>query len=94
MAGRRFSNSAHRAHNAFTNRIDYRWLHRRYDHVQPHVTHALLNRFGEDGTPVMDENAVRIVSRDRFPDLLHGPLRRGMGRSIDLKESAMGRVLP
>src|SRR5262249_50445717 len=50
------------------------------------MTHALINVFGEKRIPVMDENAVGVISRDCFSELLHGPRRRWMTRDIDMKE--------
>jgi hypothetical protein len=35
----------------------------------------------------MDQDAVRVISRNRFAELLHGPLSRGMCRDIDVYES-------
>ena len=70
----------------FADRIGHRGPYRRFYHVQPHMTHALVDVFGEDGIPVMDEHAVGVISRDCFSELLDGPLRRGMGRDIDVKE--------
>ena len=56
------------------------------------MAHALINRFGEDGVPVMDEYAVRVVSRDRFTQLLDRPLSGGMRCHIDMKEPAAGML--
>src|SRR5262247_1966495 len=50
------------------------------------MTHALIDVFGENSIPVMDENAVDMISRDCFSELLHGPRRRGMPCDIDMQE--------
>src|SRR5262245_20935623 len=50
------------------------------------MTHALVDVLGEESISVMDENAVGVISRDGFSELLHGPRRRGVRRDIDLKE--------
>src|SRR5215831_17861889 len=50
------------------------------------MTHALIDVFGENSIPVMDEHAVGMISRDCFSELLHGPRRRGMSRDIDMQE--------
>ena len=76
----------------FADRIGYGRPYWRFDHVQPHVTYGLVNVFGEDGMPVMDENAVYVVSRNGFAELLQGPLRRGMGCDIDVKEPPAGML--
>src|SRR5262249_17739306 len=50
------------------------------------MTHALVDVLGEKSIPVMDENAVGVISRECFSELVHGPRRRGMRRDIDMKE--------
>src|SRR5215831_12900581 len=76
----------------FADRIGHGRPYWRFDHVQPHVTYGLVNVFGEDDIPVMDENAVRVVSRNGFAELLPGPLRRGMGCDIDVEEPPAGML--
>ena len=62
--------SPHRSNDAFANSIRHRRLHRCFEHVQPHVTHVLVNLFGKDGIAVMNEHVIRVVSRDCFSELL------------------------
>ena len=53
------------------------------------VSLLLVSALGCDQPGAMPgENAVGVISRDRFSELLDGPLRRGMRRHIDMKESA------
>src|SRR5262249_35853985 len=80
--------SPHRSNDAFANSIRHRRLYRCFEHMQPHMTHALVNLFGKDGIAVMNEHAICMVSRDCFTELLGGPRRRGMRRDIDVQESA------
>ena len=40
---------------------------------QSQVTYALIKLLGENAVAVMEQEAVRVVNRDRFPQLLHGP---------------------
>src|SRR5919106_132880 len=80
----------HRPDDAFTGRIGHGRPYRGCDDVQPHMPYTLVNCFGENGISVMDEHAVCMVSRDRFTELLYGPLRSGMRRDVDVNESATG----
>ena len=36
-----------------------------------HMTHVLIHRFGEDGVPVMNEDAVGMINRNGFSGLLY-----------------------
>jgi hypothetical protein len=45
---------------------------------------------GEDTVAVMDEEAVAVIRRYRFAQLLQGPLRRGMRRDVDMEQAAAG----
>jgi hypothetical protein len=56
------------------------------------VAHALVEFVREDTVPVMDEKSVPMVSRNRFAELLDGPLGRRMCRDIGMQNSAR-RVL-
>ena len=38
----------------------------------------------------MDHDAVRVIGRNGFAELLHGPLSRGICRDTNVKESATG----
>jgi hypothetical protein len=42
------------------------------------VPHLLIKLSGEDAVSVMDEEAVAVVNRDGFTQLLKGPCRGGM----------------
>jgi hypothetical protein len=57
--------SPQRPDDPFADRVGPRRLDWCLDHVQPHVPHALINVFGEDGIPVMDKNAGKR-SRGKF----------------------------
>ena len=80
--------ASHRANNPFANRIGHGRPHGRFEHAQPQIPDTLIHLFGENGIPVMDQDAVRVTGRNRFSELLHGPLGGGMRRHIDVKESA------
>src|SRR5215471_16602377 len=36
----------------------------------------------EDAIAIMDDEAIGMIARQRFPELLQRPLRRGMGRDV------------
>src|SRR5215510_10064557 len=78
----------HRSNDAFAYSIRHGRLHRCFAHIQPHVTHALVNLFGKDGIAVMNEDAIDVVSRDCCSKLLDGPRRRGMRHDIDVQGSS------
>src|SRR4030095_4886633 len=80
--------SSQRPEHPFADRIRHRRSHGCFDDVQPHMAHALVNVLGEDGISVMDEKTVRVISWDRFAELLDSPQRRRMRRHIDMKEPA------
>src|SRR5262249_23360214 len=77
----------HRPDYPFTDGIRHRRLHRCFEHAYPHTPDTPVNFFGKNGIPVMDENTVRLVSWDRFSELLHGPLSGRMCRHIDMNKS-------
>jgi hypothetical protein len=57
-------------------------------HVQAQVADAPVQGLGEDAVTVMDEEAVPMIRRERFPQLLQGPLRRRMSCDVDMEQSA------
>src|SRR5919202_3997977 len=54
------------------------------------MPYPLINLMGENRVAIMDHNTVRVIGWNRCTDLLHGPLRCGIRRDIDVKESAAG----
>src|SRR5215471_10155256 len=42
----------------------------------------------EDAIPIVNEEAVGMIARQRFPELLHCPFRRGMGREVVVENPA------
>src|SRR6516164_2512451 len=78
--------------NAFTDGIRHGRPHGRFEHAQTHMTHPLIHVGGENGVTVMNQYAVRVIDWDRFPELLHGPLRSRMRGDIDMHQSAAGML--
>ena len=81
-----------RADEPFAEGVGLRSPHRCLEHPQPQVTYALVKLGRENAVPVMQQKTVAMIGRNRFPELLEGPLRCGMGCHIDMEE-APGRVL-
>src|SRR5262249_53750180 len=81
--------SAQCAQQSFTEGIRLRSPHRCLEHPQPQMTYALVKLRGENAVPIMQKEAVAMVSRDRCAELVEGPGRRGMRRDIDMQD-AMG----
>src|SRR5215471_17303250 len=65
------------AAESFAHRIRLWGPHRRPQNPYPQVAKALVNRLREDAVPIMDDEAVGMVTRQRFPELLQRPFRRG-----------------
>src|SRR5215471_16903291 len=42
----------------------------------------------EHAVAIVDDEAVRMVTRQRFPELLQRPFRRGMGRDVEVENPA------
>jgi hypothetical protein len=84
--------SSQSSNNAFTDDIRHGRPHGRFEHAQTHMTHPLIHVGGENGVTVMNQYAVRVIDRDRFPELLHGPLRSRMRGDIDMHQSAAGML--
>ena len=53
---------------------------------------TLVDLRSEDAIAIMDEEAVRMIAGQRFPELLQRPCRRGMGRNV-LVENLAGSNL-
>src|SRR5215471_10027554 len=56
--------------------------HRRPQNSYPQVGESLVDFLCEDAIAIMDEEAVGMTARQRFPELLERPFRRGMGRYV------------
>src|SRR5215471_19006965 len=78
----------HRPDYPFTYRIRNWRSHRCFEHSQPHIPDTLVNLFGENRIPVMDQEAVGVIGRNGLSELLQRPLSCGMSGDIDVEESA------
>src|SRR5688572_31374779 len=59
-------------------------------YLQTEVAHTLVEVPGEDRIPIVDENTIGVVSRDRFTQLLERPRGRGVCGRIDVQDAAYG----
>ena len=65
--------------------------HRGFEHSQTQMAYTLVERSGKDAVPIVDQEAIRVVRRYRFAQLLKRPMRRGICSCIDMQDPA-GRV--
>src|SRR5215472_17013879 len=68
--------------------VRLRGSHRRPQNSYPQIGKALVHRLREDVVPIMDDEAVGMAARQRFPELLPCPFRRGMGRGVVVENLA------
>jgi hypothetical protein len=54
------------------------------------VTHTLIELPREERIPVVQQEAVPMIGRNRFAELLEGPFRRGMRRDMAMPLAAAG----
>src|SRR5215469_6776205 len=62
--------------------------HRRTQNLYTQICKTLVDICREDAVTIVDDEAVRMIARQRFPELLQCPFRRGMGRDIVVKNLA------
>ena len=60
-------------------RVRLRRSHRRPQNSYTQVRQTLVNFLSEDAIAIMDDEAVGMIVRQRFPKLLQCPFRRGIG---------------
>jgi len=59
-------------------------------HLESQVVDTAVELCREDAIPVMEEETVAMVRRDRFAQLLQRPDRRGVRRDIDVEDAPRG----
>jgi len=62
--------ASHCSNDTFTNRIRNWRPYWRFEHAQPHIPYTLVNLLGENGIPVMDQDAVGVLGWNRLSKLL------------------------
>src|SRR5260370_18761977 len=64
-------------------RVRLRGSHRRPENPYTQIRKALVDFLGEDAVSIVDDESVRMIARQRFPELLlERPFRRGMGSDV------------
>ena len=63
-------------------RVRLRGSHRRPQNPHTQIGKALVDFLSKDAIAIVDDEAVRMVARQRFPELLQRPFRRGMGSDV------------
>ena len=46
------------------------------------IPKTLVDLLSEDTVPIVDDEAIGMIARQRFPELLQRPFRRGMSRDV------------
>src|SRR5215471_11171499 len=54
----------------------------------PQVRQTLVDLLSEDAVAIVDQEAVGMISWQRFPELLQRPFRRGMGSDVLVENPA------
>src|SRR5215472_17410613 len=66
--------------------------HRRSEDSYSEVRQPLVQRLRVDAIPVMDHEPIRMLARKRLPELLQGPLCRGMGGYVVMQNPSCSQV--
>src|SRR6516164_7480211 len=62
--------------------------HWRTQNPYTQIGKTLVDIRREDAVPIVDDEAVRMIARQGFPELLQRPFRRGMGRDVVVENLA------
>ena len=65
--------TSQRADEPLADGVGLRALWRCFQDPQPQMAHLLIELWGEDAVPIMDQEAVGVVRWDRVAQLLQGP---------------------
>src|SRR5215813_11201751 len=82
--------ASQRPDEALTDRIRYGCPHWCLEDCEAQMTNALVESVRENAITVMDEEAIAVIRRYRFAQLLQGPLCRGMRRDVGMEQAAVG----
>src|SRR5215831_5516377 len=73
---------------SLAHRVGLGGSHRRPQNSYTQVRQTLVDFLCEDAIAIMDDEAIGMISRQRFPELLERPFRRGMGRDVVVENLA------
>src|SRR6516164_6965388 len=62
--------------------------HRCPQNSNSQVRETLVELMSEDAIAIVDDEAIGMITRQRFPELLQCPFRRGMGRGVEVENLA------
>src|SRR5215467_3174265 len=62
--------------------------HWRTQNPYPQIGKTLVDVRREDTVAIVDDETIRMIARQGFPELLQRPFRRGMGRDVLVKNLA------
>src|SRR5215831_14235463 len=68
--------------HSLADRVGLGGSHGRPQNSHSQVRETLVDVLSEDAVAVVDQEAAGMISRQRFPELLERPFRRGMGRDV------------
>src|SRR5215471_316809 len=67
---------------SLAHRVGLGGSHRRPQNSHPQVRQTLVDLLSEEAVAIVDQEAVEMIARQRFPELLQRPFRRGMGSYV------------
>src|SRR5215813_15191189 len=76
------------AAESFAHHVRLGGPHRRPQNLYPQICKTLVDICREDAVTIVDDEAGRMIARQRFPELLQRPFRRGMGRDLAVENLA------
>jgi hypothetical protein len=69
-------------------RVRLWYSHWRLQNPYAQICETLVDFLSEDTVPILDNEAVGMFARQRFPELLQRPFRRGVGRDVVVENPA------
>jgi len=79
---------ANGADQPLAERVRFRCSHWRSQNTQAESVQRLIQANREDGVAVMNQDAVRVVERQKLTELLDGPLGGRMSRHVGVQDAA------
>src|SRR5215471_11009204 len=73
---------------SFAHRVRRRGPHWRTQNPYAQIGKTLVDIRREDAVAIVDDETIRMIARQGFPELLQRPFRRGMGRDVVVENLA------
>ena len=80
--------AADSSYQAFAESVRLGRAERRFQDAQAHRLQSRIQLGGVNAVAVVNEEPVRFLSRDDFPDLLKRPIRGGMSGNVEVSDPA------